>query len=408
MIQIEAEVLRVEAVLNEGTRYQVTRAMHTTSAASHAGGQRLFIIWRRQWRSCRSCETSSAVRPAAIGDIRFLCQMPGWQARNCLSQTAWERAPRESYRLTQTIDCGLRTLAGGQYSLQVDGFLAIQTGQLRTWWWKRRTQCAMSSRSSSRRRWGGPFKSRSTTPAEPIALSRFRMAATISNVVKGFGMPFLDAGSRIGMDITSCGLDSPGVGSHRSDQAIGAAMPEILEKLRPDRDLQCYFERPSGIAALSSTSATGFTVSGCWRQQFDWAVIEWNRDNVFEHPAFRNLPDGDLSGLQLSYEETRTNCIPLDSSWYPTVDWPYLRIWAESEGVEQCIKSDSRTMQLRLEGSYGPASAIFELQGNRHYGRLHRAGLAGRTLHVSDCTGSTRWRRRRKRWWTGSIPTRRR
>ena len=49
-------------------------------------------------------------------------------------------------------------------------------------------------------------------------------------------------------------------------------MSEILEKLRPDRDLQCYFERPSGIAALSSTSATGFTVSGCWRQQFDWAV----------------------------------------------------------------------------------------------------------------------------------------
>jgi len=92
-------------------------------------------------------------------------------------------------------------------------------------------------------------------------------------------------------------------------------MAEILEKLRPDRDLQCYFERPSGIAALSATSATGFTLSGCWRQQFDWAVIEWNRDNVFEHPMLRNLPDGDLSGLQLSYEETRTNCIALDSRY---------------------------------------------------------------------------------------------
>ena len=87
-----------------------------------------------------------------------------------------------------------------------------------------------------------------------------------------------------------------------------------LEKLRPDRDLQCYFERPSAAAALSETSPTGFTVSGCWRQQFDWAVVEWNRDNVFEHPALRNLPDGDLSGLQLSYEETRVNAIPLDSS----------------------------------------------------------------------------------------------
>ena len=64
--------------------------------------------------------------------------------------------------------------------------------------------------------------------------------------------------------------------------------------------MQCYFFEPSAIAALSSTSASGFTVSGTWRQQFDWAVIEWNRDNMYEHPAFRNLPDGDLSGLMLT------------------------------------------------------------------------------------------------------------
>ena len=111
-------------------------------------------------------------------------------------------------------------------------------------------------------------------------------------------------------------------------------MPETLEKLRPDRDLQVYFERPSAIAALSGATPTGFTASGTWRQQFDWCVVEWNRENVFEHPRFRNLPDGDLSGLTLSYEETRENCIPMDSDLYPTVDWPYLRVWAANGGVE--------------------------------------------------------------------------
>ena len=50
-------------------------------------------------------------------------------------------------------------------------------------------------------------------------------------------------------------------------------MPERLSKLRPDRDLQCYFQEPSAIAALSETSPTGFTVSGGWRQQFDWASV---------------------------------------------------------------------------------------------------------------------------------------
>src|SRR3954465_1310910 len=105
-------------------------------------------------------------------------------------------------------------------------------------------------------------------------------------------------------------------------------MPDTIQKLRPDRDLQCYFFQPSAIAALSETSPTGFTLSGSWRQQFDWAVIEWNRDNVFEHPALRNLPDGDLSGVHLVYDDARTNCIPLDSTLFPTVDWPYLRVWA--------------------------------------------------------------------------------
>src|ERR1700685_4462972 len=98
-----------------------------------------------------------------------------------------------------------------------------------------------------------------------------------------------------------------------------------IQKLTPNRDLQCFYYQPSAIAALSSTSASGFTISGTWRQQFDWAVIECNRDNVYEHPAFRYLPDGDLSGLTLTYNETRTNCIPVDSELYATVAWNSLR-----------------------------------------------------------------------------------
>lgn len=140
-------------------------------------------------------------------------------------------------------------------------------------------------------------------------------------------------------------------------------MSETLTKLRPDRDLQCYFYSPSAIAALSQTSPTGFTVSGSWREQFDWAVIEWNRDNVFEHPALRNLPDGDLSGVQLSYQETRSNCIPLDSVWYPTVDWPYLRIWAEAGGTENIYKVSLSNYATPI-GTYICPTAQFQLQGS--------------------------------------------
>jgi hypothetical protein len=140
-------------------------------------------------------------------------------------------------------------------------------------------------------------------------------------------------------------------------------MAEGLSKLRPDRDLQCYFQRPSAVAALSGASSNGFSVSGCWRQQFDWVVIEWNRDNVFEHPLLRNLPDGDLSGLKLSYRETRENCIPLDSTLYPTVDWPYLRIWAQSGSTDTLYKVPLVNFATPVSGAYAPPSATFELQG---------------------------------------------
>jgi hypothetical protein len=140
-------------------------------------------------------------------------------------------------------------------------------------------------------------------------------------------------------------------------------MAEQLTKLNPARDLQCYFQEPSAIAAISGASASGFTVSGCWRQQFDWAVVEWNRDNVFEHPTLRNLPDGDLSGVQLSYQEARTNCIALDSALYPTVEWPYLRVWADASGIETLYDVPLRNYATPI-GTYTAASVQFTLQGS--------------------------------------------
>jgi hypothetical protein len=129
--------------------------------------------------------------------------------------------------------------------------------------------------------------------------------------------------------------------------------------------LQCYFLQPSAIAALSATSATGFTLSGSWRQQFDWAVIEWNRDNSFEHPLFRTLPDGDLSGLVLTYEETRTNCMPMDSNLGPTVGWPYLRVWQEGtpEAEPELVPLYTPDRATPIEGTATAASATLTLTG---------------------------------------------
>jgi len=131
-------------------------------------------------------------------------------------------------------------------------------------------------------------------------------------------------------------------------------MSESIEKLRPDRDLQCFFFRPSAIAALSNATPSGYTVSGTWRQQFDWTVVEWNRNNVYEHPNLRNLPDGDLSGLTLTYNEQRTNCIAVNSDLFPTVDWPYLRFGRTMSGV----LSRSTASHLSITRHRSPARSL--------------------------------------------------
>lgn len=157
-------------------------------------------------------------------------------------------------------------------------------------------------------------------------------------------------------------------------------MADQIQKLRPDRDLQCFYYEPSAIAAISSASATGFTLSGTWRQQFDWAVIEWNRDNVYEHPAFRNLPDGDLSGLVLSYQETRTNCIPLDSDLYATVDWPSLRIWGPDNTIYYVPIAAHATPAA---GSYANAYADFTLSGSGTPAAGTHVGIAYLDTHYT-------------------------
>jgi hypothetical protein len=161
-------------------------------------------------------------------------------------------------------------------------------------------------------------------------------------------------------------------------------MPEQIYKLTPSRDLQCYFLMPSAIAAISQSSETGFTVSGKWRQQFDWAVVEWNRDNTFEHPSLRYLPDGDLSGLTLSYTETRQRCIPFESNLVPVVDWNDLRVWASTGGTETVYhvpfvpppdaSNQNTGILITPVGNYVPASATLTLVASPKTGL--RAGVA--------------------------------
>ncbi len=154
---------------------------------------------------------------------------------------------------------------------------------------------------------------------------------------------------------------------------------ETFQKLRPDQDLQVYFEQPSAIAALSEATATSFKLTGEWRQQSDWCVVEWTRDNPVDHPLWRNFPDGNLSGITLQYDEQRTNAIPMDSSLYPTVEWDQLRVWTEHAGIASFHRVQLLPHAQALTGAYTPAICTFTLTGTPAAGDI--VGLSWHTEH---------------------------
>ncbi len=114
---------------------------------------------------------------------------------------------------TGTIDSGLRTLAGGQYSFQISGYLAIQTSaapavivdadrSVRDIYAIVGTAPTGAAIVLQINRNGAPYASvqiPSTTPG-----------TTISNIQGGFGLPALRAGDLLSLNITGVGTTVPG------------------------------------------------------------------------------------------------------------------------------------------------------------------------------------------------------
>ncbi len=124
-VQIDAEVVRVDAVANSGTRYQVTRGMHSSRAAAHGTQVAVYALRSKTviaafppnfFGSPYSGSWSQAV---TLPDVRVA-------SAELFVTNRRGNSPVRSNSLTSAVDRGLRTLSGGQYSIQVDGYLAVE------------------------------------------------------------------------------------------------------------------------------------------------------------------------------------------------------------------------------------------------------------------------------------------
>jgi hypothetical protein len=118
------EVIRVEAVGNNGAQYTVTRAVGGSQAAAHAAQTPVYRLLSKTVIApfppdfFGSPYSGSWSYPITLPDVRVA-------SAELFVTNPKGNSPAKDICLTRTTDSGLRTLSGGQYSIQVDGYLAV-------------------------------------------------------------------------------------------------------------------------------------------------------------------------------------------------------------------------------------------------------------------------------------------
>ncbi len=124
-LQIGDEVLVVTGVSNNGVQYTVSRGAdgsaaigHSTSAAVyHLSSQTTIMPFPTDFFG--SPYSGGWTYPVALPDVRVA-------SAELFVTNELGNSPTACVCMTQTQDRGLRTLSGGQYSIQVDGYLAVE------------------------------------------------------------------------------------------------------------------------------------------------------------------------------------------------------------------------------------------------------------------------------------------
>jgi hypothetical protein len=208
-IQMGAEVARVEAVLNNGLQYHVTRGLDTSTAAAHGNGTIVYTLHKKT-------QVVPFVRnffgSPASGSWSFTILLPDCRvvSAELFVTNLIGSSPPGAICLTQTVDFGLRTLSGGQFSFQVQAFLAIETGAT--------PDLIVENAHSVRDVYavirqaplGGPAQLKINQNGALYCALTIADGATVSNSVTGTSLPALIAGARLSLDITMVGPNNPG------------------------------------------------------------------------------------------------------------------------------------------------------------------------------------------------------
>jgi hypothetical protein len=202
-------VAEVVAVLESGTQYQVTRGADGSTAAAHASStlvydlQQTTLIVPFVADFFGSPYSGAWSFPTPLADCRIA-------SAELFVTNVIGNSPTGSICLTATTDSGLRTLSGGQFSFQVEGFLAIETGAT--------PDIIVENAHSVRDVYavirqapaGGEVELQINQNGVAYCTLTIADGATVSDSVDGATLPPLIAGATLSLDIDMVGATNPG------------------------------------------------------------------------------------------------------------------------------------------------------------------------------------------------------
>jgi len=207
-VQAGAEVMRVDAVQDNGTQYQVTRGMHGTTAAAYGAQTRVYGLAKKTVIApfpagfFGSPYSASWMYPIPMPDVRVA------SAELFVTNDIGNSAT-SSICVTNNDDCGLRTLSGGQYTIQVDGYLAVEDPV---------APAVVVDASHAVRDIFAVLGQAADAPVQlqvnvngaAYGTLAFTTGMIVSNVIGGLTVPPLTAGAQVTVSVQSVGQVNPG------------------------------------------------------------------------------------------------------------------------------------------------------------------------------------------------------
>lgn len=200
LIQIESELLQVTGMT--GAQYQVTRGSQGSSTAAHAAATLVYHLKRDI--SIVPFVPGFFGSPAS-GSFSYSVFLPDVRvgAADLFLTNAIGGGLTAAVSYGATADQGLRTLSGGQFSIQVEGYLAIQTAAAPPLTVEAshavRDVTAVLNEAPS----GGAVTIQLRQGSTVYCALTIADGMTQSNVVGGFGLPPLTTGSQLFLDVLS-------------------------------------------------------------------------------------------------------------------------------------------------------------------------------------------------------------